>query len=201
MKNPKRYLVLVMAMAALATASVSNALQLGNGGATYSGLSSQTRPEEFLGKFVELAHADMAANTTLLNALGVADGALLALDMKASIGDITNATVAAGATHQLVTQALGTRIELSEANKTNFANGALALTKAALDFTALTKNIGATKQALTTAGAPARVALYAARCTPEAAAQLRAEVKAVVAFANANQVRLAPEVSEAAAAM
>lgn len=207
MKNPKRYLVLVMTMAALAAANVSNARQLGNGGTTYSGLMTQTRPEEFLGRFVELAQAEMAANTVLLNALGVADaakpaaGAVQALDTKASTGDISKVTAAAGATHQLLTQTLGTRIQLSEANKTSFANGALALTHAARDFTELTKNIGITKQALTTAGAPARVALYAARCTPDEAAQLRAELKAVVAFANANQVSLAAEVTEAAAAM
>lgn len=207
MKNQKRYMVLVMIMAALAWAGGANALQLGNGGTTYSDLLSNIRPEEFLGKFVELAHADVAANTTLLHALGVADaakpatGALQALDMKATTGDITNATAAAGATHQLVTQTLGTRMELSEANKMNFANGALALAQAARDFTALTKNIGNTKQALMTAGAPARIALYAARCTPDVAAQLRAEVKAVVAFANAHQVMLAPEVNETAAAM
>lgn len=200
-------MVLVMIMAALASAGGANALQLGNGGTTYSDLLANIRPEDFLGKFVELAHADVAANTTLMNALGVADaakpatGALQALDMKATTGDITNATAAAGATHQLVTQTLGKRIELTEANKAAFASGALALTQAARDFTALTKNIGNTKQALTTAGAPGRIALYAARCSPDVAAQLRAEVKAVVAFASANQVTLAPEVNEAAAAM
>lgn len=75
----------------------------------------------------------MAANTTLLIALGVADtakpaaGAAQALDTQASTGDIAKVTVAAGATHQLVTQTLGTRIQLSEANKTSFANGALAV--------------------------------------------------------------------------
>lgn len=207
MKTSNRYLVPVMIMAALASAGGANALQLGNGGTTYSDLLSNIRPEEFLGKFVELAHADVAANTTLLNALGVADAAkpstsaLQALDMKATLGDITNATAAAGATHQLITQTLGKHVELSEANKANFASGALALTLAARDFTSLTKNIGNTKQALMAAGAPARIALYAARCTPDVAAQLRAEVKAVVAFASANQVTLSPEVNEAAAAM
>ena len=45
------------------------------------------------------------------------------------------------------------------------------------------------------------MALYAARSTPDVAAQLRTELKAVMAFANANQVTLPPEVGEAAAVM
>jgi len=207
MNHSSSCLALVIAMTTLLGSPGASAFQLGNGGTTYSGLASQTSPEDFLGKFIELAHADAAANATLLASLGMADavkpgsGSVQALDMKSSPGDIANAAVTAGATHQLVTQRLGTRMTLSEADKTAFATGALALTQAARDFTGLTRNLGATKQALTTAGPPARAALYAARSTPDVAAQLRAEVKAVVAFASANQVTLAPEVSEAAAGM
>ncbi|WP_426191905.1 hypothetical protein [Massilia sp. DWR3-1-1] len=203
MKTYKRTLVFVVAMAALAAAGAGHARQLGNGGTTYSGLLSQPRPEEFLGRFVDLARADVAANSTLLQALGakLASAAPLALDMQASTADITHATVTAGALHEQVSQLLATPIALSEANKAAFASGAAALTLAARDMTALTKNIGATKQALVTAGAPARVALHAARATPDLATQLRAEVKAVLAFANANAITLAPEVIEAAAAM
>lgn len=207
MKHPQPCLALVLTLAALAAPGLAGARQLGNGGTTFSSLSQQTAPEAFLDKFVELAHADLLANTMLLDALGVpatartATAALAALDMQASTADIANASAAAGATHQLVTQALATGRPLDDASKSSFASGALALCQAAQDFTALSKNIGATKQALNSAGMPARVALQASRYTPEVAAQLRAELKAVVAFAQANQVSLASAVKEAAAAL
>jgi hypothetical protein len=207
MKSPSRYLALAMATAAFLASTGASTRQLGNGGTTYSGMSSQTQPENFLGRYVELTHAGAAANVTLLEALDMADDArqlasrAQGLDMKASTGDIGDAAAAAGATQRLVTQRLNAHGALGAANNATFAAGALALMQAAQDFTALTKNLGATKQALTNAGAPARVALYAARSAPDVAAQLRAEVKAVVAFADANQVTLAPEVRAAAAAM
>jgi hypothetical protein len=207
MNYSKSALLACLAVAALGASGACLAQNPGNGGTTYSGLQATTRPEEFLGKFVELERADVAANTLLANALGIGDaarpaaGAMRTLDMQASIGDVTGAAAAAGATRQAVTQALATRIAMSATDKANFINGAVALTQAAREFTALTKNIGATKQALTTAGAPARVALYAARNTPEMAAQLRAQVKAVVAFAAANEVTLSADVVDAAAAM
>lgn len=200
-------LALTFTMAALAATGSASARQLGNGGTTYSGLWSKTRPEEFLGKFIEVAQADLTANAALLSALGVADAArpsasaLQTLDMKATTSDIANAASAANATHQLVTQTLAGSAPLSDSSKTSFAAGALALAQATRNLTDLTKNIGATKQALVTAGAPARVALYAARNAPDLAAQMRAEVKAVVEYASAHQIALAPEVTEVAASM
>lgn len=200
-------LSLALSLAALAAPGLAEARQLGNGGTTYSGLWAKTRPEEFLGKFIEGMQADLAANTALLNALAVPEAsrppaaALATLDMKASTGDIGNATAAAGALHQLVTQSVGAHAPLSDADKAGFANAALALSQVARNFTDLTQNIGATKQALANGGARARIALYAARNASDIAAQLRAELKAVVAFATASQIALAPEVIEAAAAM
>jgi hypothetical protein len=65
----------------------------------------------------------------------------------------------------------------------------------------LTENFGATKKALSDAGASGHIALFAAKTMPETAAQLRQELKAVVEFAKANNIALAPEVNEAAGAM
>lgn len=202
-----RFSTILITSAACAAAFPVSARQLGNGGTTYSSLSQQTPPEEFLGKFVELVHADRAANAMLFDAVGVAEagraaGAVLAaLDMGASTADIGSAAAAAGASHQLLTQTLATAAPLSPAQQASFANGALALAQVAREFSALTKNLGATKQALQMAGMPARVALHASRVTADMAAQLRAELKAVVAFADAHQLVLAPTVSEAAAAL
>ncbi|WP_426114608.1 hypothetical protein [Massilia sp. PWRC2] len=198
---------IVLIGAACALALPAGARQLGNGGTTYSSLSHETPPEEFLGKFVELIHADQAANAMLFDAVGVAaagraaSAVLATLDMQASTADIGSAAAAAGASHQLLTQALATAAPLSAAQQASFASGALALAQVARDFTALTKNLGATKQTLLTAGMPARVALQATRVSADIAAQLRAELKAVVGFANARQLVLAAAVSEAAAAL
>lgn len=207
MQISQRVLVFTLACATLAAPGLAGARQLGNGGTTYSGLWAQTRPEEFLGKFIEVAQADLAANTALLNVLAVPaaarppGGALATLDMKATSSDIGNATASAATLHQLVTERVGARAPLPEAEKANFASATLALAQAARNFTDLTKNIADTKKALTAAGAPARVALYAAKNAPDMAAQLRAELKALVAFAGDNQIALAPEALSAAAAL
>jgi hypothetical protein len=207
MNISQRTLVFALAIGALAAPILAEARQLGNGGTTYSSLMARTRPEEFLGRFIEVAQADLAANTALLNALQAPEAtrpsssALASLDMKASTADISNATSAAATLHKLATQTVAAHAPLNEADKANFASAALGLSLVARNITDLTKNIAGTKQALAAAGAPARVALYAARNTSDLAEQLRAEVKAVVAFASANQIALAPEVIEAAAAM
>jgi hypothetical protein len=192
---------------AIATATNCLAQNMGNGGTTFSSLESATKPEAFLGKFVDLAHADMDANAKLLQALhetGTAKQAMSGVqtpDMNATTSDLANSVAAASKVHEALIQSLGKHIVLTESEKADFLSGAVALTKAAMDFTALTRNIGATKQVLMTAGAPARVALYAARATPEMASQLRTEVKAVANFAKMNQIVLPPEFTSASEVM
>lgn len=201
-------LILILTGAVLLITSHAMARQLGNGGTTYSDLMARTRPEEFLGRFIELTRADAAANTALLEVLGSAEGAGVAaggqpLDMNASVAEIGRSAAAAGAVHELVTQLarqqIGSAHPLGDTDKARFTKGALALAQLTHDFTALTKNLGSTKQALSSAGAPARVALYAARATPDLAAQLRTELLAVLAYASAHQIALPAAVSEAAA--
>lgn len=205
MKNRNGLLLCVFSLAALLLPAAAIAQNPGNGGTTYSDLQVSTRPEDFLAKFIALSRAEVAANALLSDALGMADAAapatsaLQGLDLQATSSEIGKGTAAAGATHQRLTQALATPIALGDDKKAAFASGALALTEATRDFLALTRNIGVTKQALMMTGAPARVALYAARSTPELTAQLRTELKAVVAFASSNKIALAPEVLEVAA--
>ncbi|MDB5962347.1 MAG: hypothetical protein JWP59_3641 [Massilia sp.] len=199
MKNLKQYLAALLAIAALAAPLAGRAQNPGNGGTTFSGLPGAARPEEFLGKFVELSNAEAAANTTLSNALGIAAPARPALDMSALAADIANAATAADAARQRLMQAVSAPVALNDGAKADFAAGALALMQATRDFTALTKNLGAIKQSLAMSGAKARVALYASRNTADIAEKLRAELKAVVAFAAANQITLAPEVTATAA--
>lgn len=203
MKYPQPFLAVAMSVAALLFAAPGHARQLGNGGTTFSDLWSSARPEDFLARFIELTQADMAADTNLLGALGVAQSnkPLPALDMNATTGNITDAAAAIAASKAQTLQALAAPAAASAANQADFAAAALALTRAARDFTDLTSNIVATKKSLIGAGARGRIALHAARNATEMAAQLRTEVKAVVAFADARQIALPAEVIAAAAAM
>jgi hypothetical protein len=197
----------LLAVVLFALALPGQAQNKGNGGTDFSSLDAPVQPEGFLGKFVDLAHADAEANVLLVQALGAPDtakasiGAVQAIDMSATTSDIMNAGAAAGKAHEAVTELMGKPMALSDAGKVSFASAAAALTKAAFDFNALTRNLGATRQVLMTAGPRARVAVYAARATPDIAAQLRAEVRAMVAFAKVNNIALAPDVLAAAAAM
>lgn len=205
MKQWKPCLAWMLTIFALALPGISQAQNPGNGGTTYAGLQVTTRPEEFLGKFVELAQADGAANAALLTAMGDAEAAkkvssqLATLDTNATPADISAATAATRAARQRVTDMLAAHLTLSDASKASIASGALKLANTAHGFTLLTRNINATKQSLSQAGAPARIALLAARATPDQAAQLRAELGAMLSFAGANQLSLAPEVGQAAA--
>ena len=196
-----------LAVLSLALPGIALAQNPGNGGATFDGLQLTTRPEEFLGKFVALAQADAQANASLLTALGDADGAakvtaaLAALDINATPSQITAATDATRAARQKVAALLAAQPSLNDANKAMFADGAARLANTAHEFNLLTRNIHATRQALTTAGSPARIALFAARGTPDISAQLQGELGAMLAFASARQLTLAPEVGAAAAEM
>ena len=201
MKNPKRLLVLVTATIALAASGASQAQNPGNGGTTFSGLQATVRPDDYLGKFIELSKAEAAATTTLSSALGLSAAARPPLDLSASTAEVAATVAASGAAQQQLQEAMNKPAALSDANKALFAGGALALAQVARDTNEMTKNLGAIKQNLALSGGRARVALYASRNTADVADKLRAELKAVVAFAAANQIALAPQVTEAAAAM
>ncbi len=191
----------------LSLPGIALAQNAGNGGTTFAGMQQTTRPEEFLGKFVELARADAQANASLLTALGDADGAsrvsaaLDSLDINATPAQITAATDANRAARQKVAALLAAQPVLDDANKALFADGATRLASTAHGFTLLTKNIHSTRQDLTSAGSPARIALFAARGTPDISAQLRGELGSMLAFASARQLTLAPEVGAAASEM
>jgi hypothetical protein len=205
MKPWKHCLAVMAALVGLVLPGVSLAQNPGNGGANFDGMQVTTRPEDFLGKFVELAQADAAAHATLLIALGDGEGAaklrapLALLDVNATPSQIGAASDAIRAARQGVAALLATPVQLSATNQSNFADGALRLARAAHEFTLLTKNIHVTKQSLAMAGSPARIALYAARATPDINAQIHTELGAILAFAGTRQLSLAPEVGVAAA--
>lgn len=201
MKNSKRYLAVLMTMSALLASGASQAQNPGNGGTTYSGLQATVRPEAFMEKFIDLNQAEATATATLATALGLAPAARPALALDALSADVAGAVAAAAAAQQQLAGAMAKPATLNDAAKANFAVGALALTQATNNYTEATKNLGAIKQNLALSGARAKVALYASRNTADLADKARAELKAVVAFAAANQIALAPEVTAAAAAM
>lgn len=204
MPRLKPCLACLLALASLILPLSTHAQNPGNGGTTFDGMQVTTRPEEFLGKFIESTQAEAAADAGMLMALGdeqaarrVADVAS-ALDLNATPGQIGAANDATRAAGQRIAEMLAAHAPLTEAGKAGFASGALKLANATRQFSALTRNINATKQAMSMAGARGRIALFAARAAPEHAAQLRAQLREVITFAGANQVALAPEAGSAA---
>jgi hypothetical protein len=173
---------------------------MGNGGTTFSSLESAVQPEEFLGRFIEFELADITASASVLQYLHDSDAANRAtalastLRMSASTSEILRIGEEVGKIHKAIISALNLPTNLTDSERANFAIAALELAKVAGNFASLTRNLGATKQVLMTAGAPARVALYAARITPEIAAQLRSDLKAVVQFAHTNGIALSPQI-------
>ncbi len=201
MKNLKRTLAVLTTMTAVLASGACLAQNPGNGGTTYAGMQATVRPDEFMARFIDLNKAEAAATSTLSTALGLAPAARPPLDLSASSAEIAAAASAAGAAQQQLIQAMAKPAALSDAAKADFARGALALAQAEREFTEQMKNLGGIKQNLASSGARARVALYASRNTSDLAEKLRAELKAVAAFAAANQIAVAPEVTAAAAAM
>jgi hypothetical protein len=182
--------------------------ELGNGGTTYSSVArTQDRSVGFMPRFVELTRAEIAANAALLASLGLAEEAKRASSLSEGFvaettpGKVETVVGSAAAAHQQGVRKLAARPALDDANKAMFAAGALALAQAATGYSAMTENFGATKKALSDAGASGRIALFAAKTMPETTAQLRQELKAVLEFAKANNIALAPEVNDAAGAM
>ena len=200
MKNSKRYLTVLM-MTALLASGASQAQNMGNGGTTYSGLQANVRPDVYLGKFIELNQAEAAGNAALATSLGLAPAARPALALDATSSEVAATVSAAGAAQQQLIDAMAKPAALNDTAKASFAAAAVALAQTSRDFTETTKNLGGIKQNLAMSGARAKVALYASRNTADLADKLRAELKAVVAFAAANQIALAPEVAATAAAM
>jgi hypothetical protein len=207
MKIIHTYIAWLLAGMILVLPCAVKAQNPGNGGTTFAGMQTTTRPEEFLGKFIELAQADGALQATLLRAIGDIEGAQQVttasaeLDINSTPAQITAATNAARSARQRVSESLETRPQLRNVSDVDFSVSVLRLAQTAHEFIALTKNIQATKQILAMAGSPAKTALYTARAAPDITAQIRSELDALVAYARAKNVALSPEVLKAFAEM
>lgn len=207
-KNRKLSVILLALAASLVAASASAIGQLGNGGTTYSSVA-QTRDRSigFMPRFVELTHAGAAAQATLLTSLGLADEAKRTtaisdtLAAESTAGTVDAVLGSSGAAQRLVLQKLAAGPVLNDADKAQFASGALSLARAAKGYAELTENFGDMKQALRDAGATGRTALYAAKTMPQTVTQIRQALQAVIEFSKANSIPLAAEVNETAAAM
>jgi hypothetical protein len=212
MTTPRKFgllLAFAAGLAAIAPSAMGQAsgTNQGNGGALYSGLGpAGTRPAEFLADFVQLTQTDLAANAALLTSLGLAaeagrsqaeaDG----FSVETTPGKIEATVGSAGAAHQLVMTKLASSPVLSAENQATFAAGALGLAQAAKRYSEVGGNLVAVKKALVDAGQKGRMALFAAKTVPATLTQVRQQLQAMVQFAKANNITLAPEVYEIAAA-
>jgi hypothetical protein len=215
MKSPLKFGLRLAVLAACFAVAAPSAMAMGqasgtnqgNGGALYSGLGpAGTRPAEFLADFVQLTQTDLAANAALLSSLGLAGEAgrstaeADAFSVETTPSKIEATVGSAGAAHQLVMTKLASGPVLTAENQATFAAGALGLAQAVKRYAEVAGNLVAVKKALVDAGQKGRIALFAAKTVPATLAQVRQQLQAMVQFAKANNIPLAAEVYEAAAA-
>jgi hypothetical protein len=181
--------------------------QLGNGGATYSDvMSSSDKSGDLMRTFVAVTQSTMAADATMLAAIGQAGDAdkaiaqLKKLTADANI-ETTEAVLAAQTQAGVALERglAGKQVVFDEAGKRQFGDAMLALAKSIQEYAALTKQLPALKQSLKMAGTPARVSYYASKTVAGSLGEMRQALKAAAAFARANAIAVGADVEQALA--
>lgn len=181
--------------------------QLGNGGATYSGMmNSADQAGDLMRKFVTVTHNTMSAEATMLAVVGQAGDADKAIAQTRNLGPDMNVELTEGVL-AVQTQTGGAlqrglsdkKLAFDEAGKRQFSDSMQTLAKSVLEYASLTKELPSVKQALKMAGNKARVAYYAAKTIPGSLAEMRQTLKAAAAFAGANAIPLGADVEQALA--
>ena len=192
---------------ALVCAMGSACAQLGNGGATYSGMmNSKDQAGDLMGKFVAVTQNTLSADASMLAAIGQAGDADKAIAQTKKLGPDLNVEVTEGVlavqTQSSVALQRGLsdkKIAFDEAGKRQFSDAMQTLAKSIQEYASLTKELPSVKQALKMVGNKARVAYYASKTIPGSLAEMRQTLKAAAAFAGANAIPVGAEVEQALA--
>lgn len=194
-----KFLTLCVAAAMLAAPVLSHA-QVGNGGATYADATGASRWFEVMPKFVDAAHDSINANANLLTALGMTEQAATVLSRAKELNpDATPGTVeeimamrsaAAAALAPRLTQ---TGVALDENGKLLVAKSIDAMARAVSQINAMSGDLPGLKKMMRDAGTKARTGFFVAKSLSQYREDMKAELKAAIAFAKANDVRYAPD--------
>lgn len=176
--------------------------QVGNGGATYSDVNGKNAWADFTPRFVTATLDAMAAQASMMSALGLNDqaGAVTA-QAKDLRRDTPPGTVEAIMTARLAAaQALSAKLAtagltLDDAKKAQFGADVDALARSIKLYEEISTDLPWMKTQLRGAGAKGRTGLFVAKSIPDYTRDMKVELAAAVAFANANKIAYAPEVT------
>jgi hypothetical protein len=199
------YLNRVLVGVAMLCGMASAFAQMGNGGATYSGMADSTdKSGDLMRIFSTVTQSTMTAEASMLAAVGqTADADKALAQMKNLTADANVETIEAAIGVQTQTgvsleRSLNDRkVAFDEAGKRQFEGAMLALAKSVQQYAALTKDLPSLKQSLKLAGNKARAPYYASKTIAGSLGEMRQTLKAAALFARANDIPVGDEVDKA----
>jgi hypothetical protein len=196
-----KFLALCAVAAIFANPGMAQA-QVGNGGATYSDVNSKNAWAEFTPRFVTATLDALAAQASMMSALGMAEQAAgVTAQAKELTLDTPPGTVESiMAARATAAQALGAKLaaagaSFDAAKKPQFGADIDALARTIKQYEELSTDLPYMKTQLRGAGAKGRTGLFVAKSIPNYTRDMKLELAAAVTFARANNITFAPEVS------
>jgi hypothetical protein len=195
--------------AAIALGAVTANAQLGNGGAKFDGIEQiQGNGANVVEQYIDIAQSAISAQVSLLNAAKLqADADKLAGAGKSLTPEASRAMLEAAASQQsessqvLAQKLASTKGLIDTAASQQFSTGVLDLARAVTKYAEMSRTVVGMRKRLAEIGAKAAPALYVSRSLPASVKDLSAELKAAVSYAQANNIPLAQEAIDAAAAL
>lgn len=195
-----------LAAAALLLACTTASAQVGNGGGTYAGVDkANPQPARIVSQFVDTAQVLLAADATLLTALGAKDQAdkvsadARALTPESSRSQLESAIKAQTDGGQAIEQKLGGKVELDDAARSQFGGGVSELARGLVQYSAMSADLVDLKKYVKPTGGAASSALYLSKALPGSSKEVAQTLKAAVAYARANNIPVSAEATAAAA--
>lgn len=196
-----KFLALCAVAAIFASPGIAQA-QVGNGGATYSDVAGKNAWADFTPRFVTGTLDAMAAQASMMTALGLSEQAA---SVTAQAKDLNRDTppgmvesiMGARAKAALVLNAkLATPgLTLDDAKKGQFGADIDALARAIKLYEEISTDLPWMKTQLRGAGAKGRTGLFVAKSIPDYIRDMKAELATAVTFAKANKIEFSPEVA------
>ena len=200
-----KFLALCAVAAIFANPGIAQA-QVGNGGATYSDVTGKNAWADFTPRFVTGTLDAMAAQASMMTALGLAEQAASVtaqakdLNRDTAPGTVESIMGARAKAAQALSAKLATPgLTLDDAKKGQFGADIDALARAIKLYEEISTDLPWMKTQLRGAGAKGRTGLFVAKSIPNYTRDMKLELAAAVAFARANSIAFAPEVNALAA--
>jgi hypothetical protein len=196
-----KFLALCAVAAIFANPGIAQA-QVGNGGATYADVTNKSAWSDFTPKFVTATLDAMAAQASMMTALGMTEqAASVTAQAKELTRDTPPGTVETimatrtSAAQALAAKLAGAGVTFDAAKKPQFGADIDALARTIKLYEEISADLPWLKAQLRGAGAKGRTGLFVAKSIPNYTRDLKAELATAVAFARANEIQFAPEVN------